>query len=501
MREKKWIRLCQRLSIRAKLLMTFALTAVLMLAVNVLLYSQVNHTMERLDEVYATNVSLSELAECLEDVQNNVFEYLNTKSTVSLEAYYRNEQTLRDMLGQLNSRNLESERKLLEKSIRNMSETYLDLADETVQAKRGRNAERYNAMYTAVTRNYEYIQSAVYRLNDMQFHSNSQNYRILLNSLNYMELVSSGVMILAAVISLIILMLLNRTIMEPLSLLARSANEVAAGNFDVELSDTGKRDEVGVVTHAFVKMIRSVREYIRQTKESMEKEQRMMERELLMETHLKDAQLKYLQAQINPHFLFNSLNAGAQLAMMEDAEKTSVFIEKMADYFRYNVSKTSETATLAEEIEAVDNYVYILNVRFAGDIHYEKNILPGVEEVRLPSMILQPIVENAVNHGIRNVEWEGHIWLTVDAVGERLRVTVRDNGQGMTESRIREVLSGGARASGGEQDSTGIGMDNVIKRLELFFGETGLLDIRSGGPGKGTEIRILIPMTGREKLG
>lgn len=150
MREKKWIRLCQRLSIRAKLLMTFALTAVLMLAVNVLLYSQVNHTMERLDEVYATNVSLSELAECLEDVQNNVFEYLNTKSTVSLEAYYRNEQTLRDMLGQLNSRNLESERKLLEKSIRNMSETYLDLADETVQAKRGRNAERYNAMYTAV---------------------------------------------------------------------------------------------------------------------------------------------------------------------------------------------------------------------------------------------------------------------------------------------------------------------------------------------------------------
>lgn len=335
----------------------------------------------------------------------------------------------------------------------------------------------------------------------MQFHSNSQNYRILLNSLNYMELVSSGVMILAAVISLIILMLLNRTIMEPLSLLARSANEVAAGNFDVELSDTGKRDEVGVVTHAFVKMIRSVREYIRQTKESMEKEQRMMERELLMETHLKDAQLKYLQAQINPHFLFNSLNAGAQLAMMEDAEKTSVFIEKMADYFRYNVSKTSETATLAEEIEAVDNYVYILNVRFAGDIHYEKNILPGVEEVRLPSMILQPIVENAVNHGIRNVEWEGHIWLTVDAVGERLRVTVRDNGQGMTESRIREVLSGGARASGGEQDSTGIGMDNVIKRLELFFGETGLLDIRSGGPGKGTEIRILIPMTGREKLG
>lgn len=499
MREGKKTGGIWQLSIRAKLLMTFALTATLMLVVNVVLYSEVNHTMVKLDEVYATNVSLSELSQCLEDVQNDMFEYVNTKSSVSLEDYYRNVQTFRDMLDQLNSRNLESEMKLLEKNIRNMADTYLELAEDTVQGKRGRNAERYSAMYSAATRNYEYIQSAVYRLNDMQFRSNSQNYRILLHSLNYMELVSSGVVIIAAVINLMILALLIQTITEPLSLLARSANEVAAGNFDVELPDTRSRDEVGVVTHAFVKMIRSIREYIRQTKVSMEKEQKMMERELLMETHLKDAQLKYLQAQINPHFLFNSLNAGAQLAMMEDAEKTSIFIEKMADFFRYNVRKAAETATLAEEIEAVDNYVYILNVRFTGDIHYEKSIMPGVEEVRLPSMILQPIVENAVNHGIRNVEWEGHIWLTVDVEAGRLRISVRDNGQGMTKERIREVLEGRAGTPDGRQDSTGIGMDNVIKRLELFFGEKNLLDIQSDGPGEGTEIRISVPLEAGEK--
>ena len=291
-----------------------------------------------------------------------------------------------------------------------------------------------------------------------------------------------------------VLLLMTRTITEPLRALAGSANEVAAGNFEIELPDTDSRDEVGVVQHAFVKMIASIRTYIRQTKESMEKEQKMMERELLMETHLKDAQLKYLQAQINPHFLFNSLNAGAQLAMMEDAEQTSIFIEKMADFFRYNVRKNGGRALLEEELEAVDNYVYILNVRFAGDIHFEKMIDPCIENTELPSMILQPIVENAVNHGIRNVSWEGWIFLRVERMADCVMISVRDNGEGMTQERIAAVLSGKAATGEEKKDSTGIGVDNVINRLELFFGEKDLLTITSEGPEQGTEVRIRIPL-------
>ena len=109
-------------------------------------------------------------------------------------------------------------------------------------------------------------------------------------------------------------------------------------------------------------MLDSIRIHIKQQRESIEKQAQMKERELLMETHLKEAQLKYLQAQINPHFLFNCLNAGAQLAMLEDAERTGVFLEKMADFFRYNVRKMEDDALLWEEVDAVDNYIYILNV-------------------------------------------------------------------------------------------------------------------------------------------
>ncbi len=282
------------------------------------------------------------------------------------------------------------------------------------------------------------------------------------------------------------------------------------------------------------------------TKESMEKEQQMMEKELLMKNHLKEAQLKYLQSQINPHFLFNSLNAGVQLAMMEDAEKTCIFVEKMADFFRYNVKKGLEDASLGEELTAVENYIYILNVRFAGDIHFTKKVdesimecrvprkgledaslgeeLTAVEnyiyilnvrfagdihftkkvdesimECRVPSMILQPLVENAVNHGIRNIDWEGKILLEITGLEDNILIRVKDNGKGMSEERIREVLDGCMEDTGEQSDSTGVGMNNVISRLELYYDKKNLVEINSPGENMGTEIILTLPRTGGEK--
>ena len=490
MKQLRW----KDLSLVSKIVIEVGMIAVLLFAMNMLFYVRINNSMQKMDNVYASNAELTELSQVFEKVQDNMYKYLKVKSSQTLLDYYQNEAKYRNELEKLNEDNINDPVKLLERNIRKMSETYLDCTAETVAAKRGRNVEQYKRKYDDVTKLYRYIQSSIDELNNLMFQENSSTYAVLRAVMRYLEISNSVIMIIIVVGGMLLLIQAIRNMFVPLSNMAETAQLVGQGNFHVKMHDTDAQDELGTVTRAFNTMVENLDLYMARTKAGMEKEQQMMERELLMENHLKEAQLKYLQSQINPHFLFNSLNAGAQLAMMEDAEQTGIFVEKMADFFRYNVKKGQEDATLGEELEAVDNYIYILNVRFAGDIHFSKDVDESLENVRMPSMILQPIVENAVNHGIRDIEWEGKIHLTVTGDADYIRISVKDNGKGMTQEQIEGVLSGNREHRNEEGDSTGIGMNNVISRLELYYEESGLMEINSEGEGKGTETVIYIPV-------
>ena len=482
-----------------KVLLAVVSIMLLMLVINIILYSQINKTIRRMDTVYSSNVDLTELSDSLSDVQEALYAYLSVKTSDSLENYYKSEQTYRNLLENLGNQISSNPTMLLERNIRKMSESYLALAEEAVSAKRGRNVEKYKELYDSSQNLYSYINTYIDELNSQQFRNNSASYQTLREALEYLEISSLVLMTVMMGIGILMLFGITKGMIEPLTNLAETANLVGQGNFNVKMPPTDSLDEVGIVTRAFNTMVESLEEYIIRTTRSMEKEQQMMERELLMKNHLKEAQLKYLQSQINPHFLFNSLNAGAQLAMLEDAEKTCIFVEKMADFFRYNVKKGLEDASLEEELAAVENYIYILNVRFAGEIHFTRQADERIMDCRVPSMILQPIVENAVNHGIRNIDWEGCIHLEIMEEEDRIFIRIRDNGKGMSQERIQEVLSGHAGDGEEQSDSTGVGMNNVISRLELYYNQKNLVEIRSQGENKGTEVILKLPKTGGQK--
>lgn len=480
-------------SIQIKLTVSFMITLILTIVMNLFMYMNIYSMMARVDEVYVSNLSLNELSESLQTLQESVKGYLDTKSSDALDSYYRADQEYRERLEGLNEQIENNPVKITEKNIKAQSETYLEKVYETVQAKRGRNVERYKRYYEEATEIYGDIQNCIYALNNEQFKNNSGNYLMLLSSLRNMELVSTVILAVIGLINMVMIFLLTRNMTSPLIRLSKAANEVAAGNFDIEVQDTGSEDEIGIVSREFQKMVTSTRVYIQEIKNSMERESRMKEKELLMESSMREAQLKTLQAQINPHFLFNTLNAGAQLAMMEGADKTTEFIENMADFFRYNIKKMNQDTTVGEEVRLVDNYIYILNVRFTGEIHFEKAVDRQVLEVRVPGMILQPIVENAVNYGIKNIGREGKIKLTAYREGDFIYLSVWDNGVGMSSEKISEILHGELKEVDLKSNSNGIGLGNVIERLKLYTGREDVMEIKSAGKDEGTEFIIKVP--------
>nr|WP_294493677.1 histidine kinase [uncultured Anaerosporobacter sp.] len=486
-----------RITLQTKLLLAFVATTLIILMVNVYMYYNINQMITQLDEIYLSNVSLNELTESLLDVQDNMTDYLNTKTSDAMEEYYRAEQEYSNKINKLNNITTNNRLQRMEKNIRNISDRYLEMTNQTIEAKRGRNVEKYKIRYEKATELYEYICTYIYSLNNEQFMENTGSYKILSLSLRYTEYVSLTILLVIAFCNIVIITIITKSITKPIRRLAEKANQVAKGNLEVQLVEVRTHDEIAVVGKAFNKMVISLKEYINQIKDSMEKERQMKEREFMMETHLKDAQLRYLQAQINPHFLFNTLNAGAQLAMMEEADRTYEYIQNVAEFFRYNVKKNKETVTLAEEIELVDNYIYILNVRFSGDIHYEKRIKEEVKgqlsRIQIPSMILQPIVENCINYGIRNIEWQGLVVLSVYERENYVCISIKDNGIGISKEMLSNIMNSRLKESDVSTDSNGVGLNNVISRLRLFFDDEDAFEILSDGENLGTEVIISIP--------
>ncbi len=481
------------LSLRKKMIMVFCMPTILLFLVNMMLYFGTSSMLDSLNAVYASNTTLNELSDGLERVQNATTGYLDTKTSDSLEQYYTYQQDYANLIHSLADNNDESETRVMERNIKRMSLNYLELTNQAVESKRGGNVLKYKSIYEEVTRLHGYISNNITALNNMQFINNSKSYGSMMGALQTLEELNIMTLVVISIANLAFVVLIASTITEPLIKLAATANNVSQGDFEVDLLQVRSNDEVGVVTRAFNKMVVSIRAYIDKLTESMEVERKLKENELIMENHVKDAELKYLQAQINPHFLFNTLNAGAQLAMMEGADRTSNYMQRVADFFRYNIKKNKDVVTLKEEIELVDIYIYIINVRFAGEIQFDKDIDEKLLGVSMPRMILQPIVENCINYGIRNIDWAKKIKLSVYGLENYICVSIKDNGIGMEQEKIEQVLEGRYQSDPSKSDSNGVGLNNCIERLNIFYERDDVLDIISEGENMGTEIILYLP--------
>lgn len=247
MNKKRW----KDIPLARKVMLAVGSIMTMMLAINVILYGQVNKTIKRMDTVYSSNVNLTELSDSLKRVQEDFYAYLSVKSSDSLESYYRSKQNYVNLLDKLSSQISSNPSRLLEKNIKSMSETYASITEEAVTAKRSRNVEKYKELYDQSRKLYGYINFYINELNSQQFRNNSSSYQTLREMLEYLEISSLVLMVLMMGLGAMMLFGITKGMIEPLTNLAETANLVGKGNFNVKMPRTDALDEVGIVTRAF----------------------------------------------------------------------------------------------------------------------------------------------------------------------------------------------------------------------------------------------------------
>lgn len=285
--------------------------------------------------------------------------------------------------------------------------------------------------------------------------------------------------------------ILNRDIVLPVLQLVKASKRIAANDFHVEDVEVENKDEIGELAGAFNKMKYATQEYIlileekRKTLDLLHKEE--LER-LEMEKQLEAMQLDLLKSQINPHFLFNTLNVIGGMANLESAETTEKMIMSLSSLFRYNLKTSEREVILDWELTVVQDYIYLQQMRFGSRIRFSIDCLTDRKRAIVPAFTFQPLVENAVIHGLSSKEEGGRVLIRVWKEAERLYITVTDTGVGMTETELTE-LKGCLYHK--EDKRHGIGIGNIYRRIYAMY-ENGQMDIYSK-KNVGTIVRIIIP--------
>jgi len=483
-----------RAGIRRRLMQSFFLASGIIGFVVILITLSVTVVVNTIADSYKSNSVLNEYSELLSQTEQSLEAYMSLRTYETINNYYNNRAKL-DMRS-MNFNRYPSENILLHKefTVLQFARSFLKYADDAVYAWRADNINEASLSYNHALKSYSFLRDKVSELNTLYFNTNIERYNTLLITVKKISAGSIVIIVSVIVLNILLVYFLVSAITKPLIEISVVANRLAERDFDIPLFTYNKKNEIGNICRAFNRMIISIREYIDTIWEKAISENELREKEMRMASLYQEARLNALQTQIHPHFLFNTLNTGAQLAMMEGSDKTCSFLEQVADFYRYNLQQTGQDASLEDELHLIDSYIYIMKVRFGDKFDFITDIQYGNLEIRIPGMTLQPLVENCIKHGLVDVMHGGKITLSVFEKDKEVYITVSDNGCGFPDDvkcNLMEKETVNKQVSVANDISRGVGLSNVISRLRMYYKRDNVFSIEDGEDG-GTIFTIRI---------
>ena len=273
-----------------------------------------------------------------------------------------------------------------------------------------------------------------------------------------------------------LLAIISNLVTKPLRQLCTAIDQFSTGDFEQQVEVT-THDEVGEVAECFNRMVLAIKELI--------------DKNYVITLQEKESELAALQAQINPHFLYNSLSIINWKAIEAGEDEISHVTLALSTYYRTSLNRGETMTTVAKEIDNIRAYLKIQLVMHDNEFRVVEQISDGLNDYLIPKLILQPLAENAIDHGIDVSDNENPtLWLTIREEAEHIFFEIRDNGAGMTQEKADQILT---------YQSSGYGVRNVCDRIHVLYGEKGEMKIEST-PGKGTRVFIRIPKNTEAKV-
>lgn len=311
-----------------------------------------------------------------------------------------------------------------------------------------------------------------YRIRETNWHMIKEDDKTILSERGIFNSIILICILLTLIFGILFITLQHRYIIRPVIRLKEDMSKINDGQYNIDLHSTAN-DEIGDLNIGLIEMSNRI--------------QSLIETEYKLKIQEKEAQLQFLQSQINPHFLYNTLDSLRWMALKAKQKDLAKQIQALSNHFRHSLNQGREMTTVGEEVKHLHDYLMIQKHRFGDILQTSIHVGEGIESIPVLNLILQPLVENAIVHGLENKLDDWHVWVSVSYDGHYLTYEVRDNGMGVDQDLIRTKLTG----QGSEKGA--LALNNVNKRIKYKYGESYGLDFYSR-VGQGTRVVIKVPV-------
>jgi sensor histidine kinase YesM len=477
--------------IRSKLLLYFIVLVVLLTSVGMFFYDRSEKLVSEYDESFERFLLLNDISQRSNLLTEKLHGYILDKEKSYLRDYRTEKLKLikdqKRLIKVINANDMTLTNYI------NMIDSFIDEGDATIGTFEQDQINQYSNHFNEVLKINSFLQESTLALLNNKLTDYQKFYNQIDQQNHYYKLLSMSLFAAAFFLSTLLAFWISGGITRPISLLSSAAKEIASGNLTGDDINITTKDELKLLTETFNQMRTNLKVLVTEIKQQGE-----------LDKLLKELELRSLQNQMNPHFLFNTLNTVSKMAYLEEAEETSRLIEAVAALLRYNLSDFDEVSTLRDEVSIVKEYFFIQKTRFGDRIQFITDIQEECLDTEIPSLILQPLIENAFIHGVEGYEENGVIQLQIHQDNDRIHVEVIDNGAGMDDSTKRKLTNYVHHLESEEKvetekpkvQSNGIAVKNVIRRLQLFYHRKDIVEIESE-LNNGTTFRLTIPVAAK----